>query len=85
MKGGVKMVKDYKMLGVAVILEENEDPIAAIKRFKKKVSKSGVIQDLRRKMFYEKPSEKKKRKKIEARKREEKRLLKLFKGGSKNE
>ncbi len=47
---------------------ENESVDSAIKRFKRKCQKDGIIGDLRKKMEYEKPSVKKKKKSEEARK-----------------
>ena len=44
---------------------ENESVESAIKRFKRKCSRDGIIGDLRRKEFYESPSVKR-RKKAEA-------------------
>ena len=38
----------------------------AIRKFKKKIQKSGVLQELRSKEFYEKPTTERKRKKAEA-------------------
>ena len=44
---------------------ENENLESALRRFKRKCSRDGIIGDLRKKEFYEKPSVKK-RKKAEA-------------------
>ncbi|MGZ0075703.1 30S ribosomal protein S21 [Staphylococcus aureus] len=38
----------------------------ALRRFKRSVSKSGTIQEVRKREFYEKPSVKRKKKKSEA-------------------
>lgn len=51
-----------------VIVEENEPLERALKRFKKECQKSGILQEVRKREHYEKPSEKKKRK-IEASRR----------------
>lgn len=48
---------------------ENESLESAIKRFKKKCQKDGIIGDIRKKEAYEKPSVKKKKKSEAARKR----------------
>ena len=48
---------------------ENESIESAIKRFKRKCQKDGIIGDLRKKEFYEKPSVKRKKKDEAARKR----------------
>jgi small subunit ribosomal protein S21 len=47
---------------------ETESVDSAIKRFKRKCQKDGIIGDLRKKMEYEKPSVHKKKKSEEARK-----------------
>ena len=48
------------MPGVKV--KEGESFESALKRFKKKCEKAGILSDLRKHRHYEKPSEKKKRK-----------------------
>ena len=48
---------------------ENESVESALKRFKRKCQKDGIIGDLRKKEFYEKPSVKRKKKAENARKR----------------
>lgn len=48
---------------------ENESVDSAIKRFKRKCQKDGIIGDLRKKEAYEKPSVRKKKKSEEARKK----------------
>lgn len=45
-----------------VIIQEDENFERALKRFKKKVEKAGILADLRKHRHYEKPSEKRKRK-----------------------
>jgi small subunit ribosomal protein S21 len=39
-----------------VIIQDGESIDKAIKRFKKKYEKSGVLKEFRRRMFYSKPS-----------------------------
>ncbi|MGN1222997.1 MAG: 30S ribosomal protein S21 [Christensenellales bacterium] len=51
---------------------ENESVESAIKRFKRKCQKDGIIGDIRKKEFYEKPSVKRKKKAENARKRNSK-------------
>lgn len=46
----------------------------ALKKFKQKVDDSGILEDLRRKMFYEKPTSVKKRKRSAAKARWQKKL-----------
>ena len=48
---------------------ENENVESALRRFKRKCSRDGIIGDLRKKEFYEKPSVKRKKKSEAARKR----------------
>ena len=65
----------YRMPGIKV--RENEPFENAVKRFKKQVEKAGVLSEVRKREFYEKPSVKKKRKAIAARKRAVKRMHKV--------
>ena len=64
--------------GIGVRAIGHEDIESLIRRFKKKVSKSGIIKEARDKMYYEKPSNTKRRKKIlaiKARKMEDEKQL----------
>ena len=45
-----------------VYISEDESFDRALKRFKKKCEKAGILSDLRKHRHYEKPSERKKRK-----------------------
>jgi len=45
-----------------IIIHEDENFERALKRFKKKCEKAGILADLRKHRHYEKPSEKRKRK-----------------------
>jgi small subunit ribosomal protein S21 len=45
-----------------VIIHDDESFERALKRFKKKCERAGILSDLRKHRHYEKPSEKKKRK-----------------------
>jgi len=51
--------------GLIVRSREGENFESLIKRFKRKVSKDGIIQEVRKRIFYEKPSVKKNRKRRE--------------------
>ena len=51
---------------------ENESIDSALRRFKRKCSRDGIIGDLRRKEHYEKPSVRKKKKSEASRKRSSK-------------
>jgi len=55
------------MTGVRV--RENESIESAIRRFKKQCEKAGILAELRKREHYDKPSVKKKKKAIAARKR----------------
>ncbi len=52
-----------------VIVDENETFEKAFKKFKRLVEKEGILTEVRRRQFYEKPSEKRKRRERQARKR----------------
>ena len=52
-----------------VRLRENESIESAIRRFKKQCEKAGILAELRKREHYDKPSVKKKKKAIAARKR----------------
>ena len=52
-----------------VRIEDGESLEGALKRFKKKVQKAGILTEVRRREFYEKPSVKKKRKSAQAKKK----------------
>jgi len=52
-----------------IYAKPNEPIDSLLKRFKKAVERSGVLSDLKKKEYYEKPSAKKKRKRAAARKR----------------
>ena len=45
-----------------VVIHDDESFERALKRFKKKCEKAGILSDLRKHRHYEKPSEKRKRK-----------------------
>jgi small subunit ribosomal protein S21 len=53
----------------SIVVSENEGLENAIKRFKRKCQKDGIIADIRRKVEYVKPSVAKKKKSEAARKR----------------
>ena len=52
-----------------IIVGENENLESALKRFKRKCQKDGIIGDIRKKEEYQKPSVKRKKKSEAARKR----------------
>lgn len=61
------MYKGEVIMGVEK--RDNEDIESMIKRFKRKVNKSGILKDLKKTEFYDKPSVAKRKKRNEARKR----------------
>jgi len=63
------------MAGVRV--EPNEPFELAMKRFKKEVEREGILSELKKRQFYEKPSVRGKKKAMAARKRLMKRLKRL--------
>jgi len=56
-----------------VIVEPDESFESALKRFKKQCEKTGLLFELRKRQHYEKPSVKRKRKALAARKKAQKR------------
>ncbi|MCB1153407.1 MAG: 30S ribosomal protein S21 [Deltaproteobacteria bacterium] len=63
------------MAGVRV--RDNEPMQSALKRFKRQCEKAGILSEVRKREFYEKPSVRRKRKAAAARKRLLKKLRKL--------
>jgi small subunit ribosomal protein S21 len=51
--------------GICVVRRKNESLDSLLKRFKKKYSKSGIAKEVRDRMFYEKPSVKRRRKRMQ--------------------
>jgi small subunit ribosomal protein S21 len=66
----------------SVRVRENEYFDAALRRFKRACEKAGVLTELRRREFYEKPTQERKRKKAAAVKRHMKRVTRDVSGGS---
>ena len=60
-----------------VTVKENESFEQAMKRFKKSCEKAGVLSEVRRREFYDKPSVRRKKKAIAARKRALKKLKRM--------
>ncbi|MBV62270.1 MULTISPECIES: 30S ribosomal protein S21 [Abyssibacter] len=58
----------------AVRVKENEPFEVALRRFKRTCEKAGVLSDVRKREFFEKPSQERKRKKAAAVKRHAKKL-----------
>jgi len=65
-----------KFTGNTVFVREGEPIERALRKFKKKVQDSGLLNDLRAREFYEKPTTERKRKKSAAKNRWQKELAK---------
>lgn len=68
------MNKKSNLFGNAVEVKEYENINQALRRFKKKIEESGVLEDAKKKEFYEKPTTERKRKKSAAKARWRKKL-----------
>jgi len=66
LKGGVNYM-------TKITVYEGESFDNAIRRFRKSVERAGILRDVKKHEIYEKPSEKRKRRLIAARKKEQKR------------
>ena len=66
-------VRDPKEAGLSVTVrgDSPHEFMKALRKFKRKVSESGVIQDYRDKQYYEKPSDKKRKAKKAAIRRQQ--------------
>ena len=64
-----------------VKVKSNESFESALRRFKKQCEKEGILSEIRKREHYEKPSVKRKRKALAARKRTLKRLRKMMDRG----
>ena len=62
-------------------IRENESFENALKRFKKQCEKTGILSEIRKREHYEKPSIKKKKKALAAKKRVMKRMRKMVERG----
>ena len=68
------MIYQKKSKGTGVTVKDNENINQALRRFKRKVDDSGLLEDLKKKEFYEKPSvTKRKTKNQQARRAQKKR------------
>jgi len=64
-----------------VKIKENESFESALRRFKKHVEKTGILSEIRKREHYEKPSIKRKKKMLAAKKRAMKRMRKMMERG----
>lgn len=75
---------------MTIILVDDNEPIdKALRRFKKECQKSGVLTELRRREYFEKPSVRRKRKAEAAKRKQRRKLMKIqrkmddnYRGGS---
>jgi small subunit ribosomal protein S21 len=65
---------DNNISGSKVTVKEHENINQALRRFKKKIEESGLLDELRKREFYEKPTTERKRKKGAAKARWSKKL-----------
>jgi small subunit ribosomal protein S21 len=65
-----------KPRGTGITVRDNENINQSLRRFKRKIEDSGLLDTLRKKEFYEKPTTERKRKKGAARARWKKKLQK---------
>ena len=70
------MSKEKRYDGNRVTVKDNENITQALRRFKRKIEDSGLLDTLRQKEFYEKPTTERKRKKSAAVNRYKKKLEK---------
>ncbi len=71
-----KMMTNQRIKGTGVTVKDHENINQALRRFKKKVEDAGILDTLRKKEFYEKPTTARKRAKGAAKARWKKKLQK---------
>lgn len=64
---------EWSVIPLEVMVQDNESLERALRRFKRKVQRSGLYSELRKRRFYEKPSAQRKRKREAAIRRERRR------------
>ncbi|MFN3603091.1 MAG: 30S ribosomal protein S21 [Leptonema sp. (in: bacteria)] len=70
---------------IGIIVKEGESIDSALKRFKKEIINAGIQSEIKKREFYEKPSEiRKKKREAAIRKRRKKMMLMLRKENQKN-
>lgn len=65
----------------AVIVKEGESLESALRRFKKQCEKTGILSEIKKREHYEKPSVRRKKKMLAAKKRALKKLRKIMEKG----
>lgn len=64
-----------------VTVRDNESFEQALRRFKRKCEKASILSEVKRRRFYEKPSERRKREMIQARKKMLRKMAKQRRSG----
>jgi small subunit ribosomal protein S21 len=67
-------MENFKLKGKTVVLKEGENINSALRRFKKKVDDSGLLEDLKNREAYVKPSIRRKKSAASAKARWQKKL-----------
>jgi small subunit ribosomal protein S21 len=62
-------------LVVGIIIQENENIDRAIRRFKKKYERSGILKEVKKRAYFTKPSVKRRMKKIKAIRRSQRTIM----------
>jgi len=60
---------------VGIVIQENENIDRAIRRFKKKYERSGILKEVKKRAYFTKPSVKRRMKKIKAIRRSQRTIL----------
>jgi small subunit ribosomal protein S21 len=60
---------------VGIIIQENENIDRAIRRFKKKYERSGILKEVKKRSYFTKPSVKKRMEKIKAVRRAQRTMM----------
>ena len=60
---------------VGITIQENENIDRAIRRFKKKYERSGILKEVKKRSYFTKPSVKKRMKKIKAIRRTQREMI----------
>ena len=68
-------VEDPRKGMVKVVIRDREDPRQLVRRFKRACENAGVVREMKRKAYYEKPSDKKRRERVRRRREAAKKVL----------
>ncbi len=60
---------------VGIVIQENENIDRAIRRFKKKYERSGILKEVKKRAYFTKPSVKRRMKKIKAIRRSQRTIM----------